>query len=264
MNTNKTSPDLNKAQRLLRELRISFLVDMPDRLDEIESLVLNLEQDQRSSQTTGPVYDELYGHLHSIKGSAGTHGIDIISLISHQFEDALSALNHAPHVTPAQIDTFLKYVDLLRRATELAQDDNADFADIKTTLETIRSQLKHGRKLALIVEGSQFMSHLYQDSLSSLPVDISVIEDGLVALGWLLREKYDFVIMGAETKSLNGTALLYALRAAGGINRDIKTIMITSREKSQFAKDMQPDTLLSKNKMLATQLRDTVETLFNP
>ena len=74
MNTKKTSPDLNKAQRLLRELRISFLIDMPDRLDEIESLVLNLEQDQRSSQTTGPVYDELYGNLHSIKGSAGTHG----------------------------------------------------------------------------------------------------------------------------------------------------------------------------------------------
>ncbi len=130
--------------------------------------------------------------------------------------------------------------------------------------ETIRSQLKRGRKLALVVEGSHFMSRLYQDSLRPLPIEISVIEDGLDALGWLLREKYDLVIMGAETKSLNGTALLYALRAAGGINRDIKTIMVTSREKSQFAKGMQPDTLLTKNQTLSKELHDTVSALFTP
>mgnify|MGYP000217944295 CR=1 FL=1 len=262
MDTQKNSPDLNKAQRLLRELRISFLVDLPERLDDIESLVLNLEQEQLSAQDDRPVYDELYRHIHSVKGSAGTHGVDIISLISHQFEDALTNSSDEPHLTPAQVDIFLKYVDLIRQATELAHDEHAEFATIKATLETIRSQLKQGRKLALIVEGSHFMSRLYQDSLRSLPIDITVIEDGLDALGWLLREKYDFVIMGAETKSLNGTALLYALRSAGGINRDIKTIMVTSREKSQFAKGMQPDTLLAKNQTLSTELRNTVSALF--
>lgn len=264
MDTSQSSPGHDKARQLLRELRISFLADLPERLDEIESLVLNLEQDQRSGEVSKPVYEELYRHIHSIKGSAGSHDVDIISLIAHQFEDALTGLNSTQNISPAHIDTFLKYVDLTRQATELSQGENADFTDIKISLESIRNQLKQGRKLALIIEGSQFMSHLYQNSLRTLPVDISVIEDGLVALGWLLHEKYDLVIMGAETKSLNGTALLYALRAAGGVNRNIKVIMVTSSEKPQFAKDMQPDTVLTKNQTLATQLRDSVTTLINP
>jgi HPt (histidine-containing phosphotransfer) domain-containing protein len=264
MTTTQPATGLDKARQLLRELRTSFLIDLPDRLDEIESLTLNLEQDMNSSEESKPVYDELYGHVHSIKGGAGTHDVDVISLISHQFEDALVALNNTPNVTPSHIDTFLQYVDLIRQATELAKDESADFTNIKTTLEGIRTQLKQGRKLALIVEGSHFMSRLYQDSLRDLPLDIAVLEDGLIALGWLLREKYDLVIMGAETKSLNGTALLYALNAAGGINRDIKTIMVTSREKTQFAEGMQPDTLLTKNKSLASQLHATVTALFTP
>jgi CheY-like chemotaxis protein len=262
MDTNQPPSNLTQAQRLLRELRISFLVDLPDRLDTIESLVLSLEQEQNASPATQPAYDELYGHIHSIKGSAGTHGVTIISLISHQFEDALTGLHDKQSLNATQIDIFLKYVDLIRQATELAHDDKADFSEIKTTLDTVRTQLKQGRKLALIVEGSHFMSHLYQDSLRPLAIDVSVLDDGLEALGWLLREKYDLVIMGGETKSLNGTALLYALRAAGGINRDIKTIMVTSREKSQFVDTMQPDTLLTKNKMLAEQLHDAVSALF--
>jgi HPt (histidine-containing phosphotransfer) domain-containing protein len=262
MDNTQPSPDLNQAQRLLRELRAGFLVDLPEQLDDIESLVLNLEQDQNSLQATSSVYDELYRHIHSLKGRAGTHGVDIISLISHQFEDALSGLHNGQSITRTHIDCFLKYVDLTRQATELAHNEKADFSELKATLEIIRSQLKQGRKLVLIVEGSHFMSSLYQDSLRPLPFDISTLDDGLEALGWLLREKYDLVIMGGETKSLNGTALLYALRATQGINRNIKTIMVTSSEKSQFADGMQPDILLTKNQSLATQLHDSACTLF--
>lgn len=263
MDNPSSSTGLTQAQRLLQELRTSFLVEMPDRLDEIESLVLNLEQEQTSSQSSRPVYDELYGHIHSIKGSAGTHGVGIISLIAHQFEDAMMGHDHDPNITPVKIDSFLKHVDLMRKATELAHSDSADFNDIKAALVDIRTHLKQGRKLALIVEGSHFMQHLYQNSLHNLPIDISMLDDGLEALGWLLREKYDLLIMGAETKSLNGTALLYALRAASGINRNIKVIMVTSSNKTMFAKDMEPDTLLIKNQELADQLHNAASDLFD-
>lgn len=252
----------NKAQKLLLELRTGFLVELPDRLDEIESLVLNLELNQTSSTPGHPGYDELYRHIHSLKGGAGTHGVVIISLISHQFEDVLTEIGNGLNINRALIDTLLEYVDLARQATELASDERADFNDIKNALEAIRGQRKQGRKMALIVEESTFMVNLYQDSLSSLPVDTAVVDNGLEALDWLLREKYDLVIMGAETKSLNGTALLYALRATGGINRNIKTVMVTSRKHTDFAKEMHPDALLNKNTTLAKQLHTTVSGLF--
>ncbi len=260
--TPETSPGYSQTQKLLWELRTTFLVELPDRLDDIESLVLNLEQDQTSVTPEHPVYDALYRHLHSLKGGAGIHGVSIISLISHQFEDLLTELGNGLTLNLTLIDTFLEYVDLTRQATQLALENNTDFDTVKSALETIRSRLKQGRKMALIIEESNFMVNLYQDSLRSLPVDIAVIGDGLEALGWLLREKYDLVIMSAETKTLNGTALLYALRAAGGINRDIKTIIVTSRKHSHFIKDMHPDALLNKNKTLASQLKTAVSRLF--
>lgn len=261
--TANPSPTQNQAKRLLHELRLGFLEELPERLDDIESLVLNLEQDQASSNNAHPVYDELYRHIHSLKGSAGTHGIPVISLISHQFEDVLTDIGTGLKTTPIFIDIFLTYVDLIRSATTLAHDENADFKPIKSELEAIRKKLKHGKKLVLIIEGSSFMVNLYKDSLNSLPVEISVIDDGLEALGWLLREKYDAVIMGAETKSLNGKALLYALRAAGGINRDVMAIIVTSSQQTQFADTLGPDAVLTKNKQLSEQLHKVISPLFN-
>lgn len=261
--TTNPSDIQNQAKRLLHELRLGFLEYLPERLDEIESLVLNLEQDQHPSNDTHPIYDELYRHIHSLKGSAGTHGIPVISLITHQFEDVLTEIGTGLAVTPIFIDIFLVYVDLIRKATKLAHDENADFKHIKSELDAIRKKLKHGKKLVLIIESSSFMVSLYKESLNNLPIEISVIDDGLEALGWLLREKYDVVIMGAETKSLNGKALLYALRAAGGINRDVMAIIVTSSQQTQFADTLGPDAVLTKNKGLSKHLHKVISPLFD-
>ncbi len=256
--TPKTTQD--QTRLLLRELCDNFLLELPDRLDNIESTILKLEKGQSDIHEENAAFNKLYRYIHSLKGSAGTHGIPIVSHICHQFEDMLTKMGSQQNVTPCLIDAFLQFTDLMRHAIKLASDEDADYSNIYEELETIRNHNTQGQFTALIVEESSFMANLYVNSLSTLPIDITMVKDGLEALQRLLREKYDILIMSVETKTLNGKALLYALRAADGTNHDIQTILITSRKDITFAKDMAPNTVLRKNQTLSQQLHDAAAT----
>lgn len=245
----------DQAQRLLLQLRNDFLEELAEHLDDAEPLVLTLERDPQDSEA----FDALYRNIHSLKGRAGTHGVPTITHICHHFEDTLTEMAGHRGKASAHTDVLLNYLDLIRRAGQLARgSEDADFSAITKELAQIRQGRKKGKCVGLIVEGSAFMRHLYTNSIEDNEVEFTLEADGLDALGRLLREKYDFVIMGVETKSLNGIALLYALHAAGGINRNIRTIMITSKTDTRFADGMAPDYLLRKNKDLSDQLQQTV------
>lgn len=106
---------LDTAQQILLQLRETFLEELPDRCDDIEDGILALSED-----TDGEHFQRLYREVHSLKGSAGTHGVQPISTICHQLEDSLTdAANNASH-TPERIDIYLLYLDLIRRCHTLA------------------------------------------------------------------------------------------------------------------------------------------------
>lgn len=110
----------------------------------------------------------------------------------------------------------------------------------------------------LVVENSQYMANLYQHALKNQPVQVTEEDDGFEALGRLLREKFDILIMGAETRTLNGTALLYALRAANGINRHTRVFMVTSNEQHKFIPDLQPDLVIPRGPNMIPALNAAV------
>ncbi|MCD8512425.1 MAG: Hpt domain-containing protein [Nitrincola sp.] len=69
---------------LLKQLADAFLADLLEYCDKAEADLLLLEQN-----FTLNVFNRLFGLIHSIKGSGGTHGFPIISSIGHQFESVL-------------------------------------------------------------------------------------------------------------------------------------------------------------------------------
>ncbi len=256
VNPDNTSANLDQAQRLLEQLRLGFLEDLPERLNTIEAEVLRLGK----PASADGAFEECFRQVHSLKGSAGTHGIPFISRVCHHIENGLAQMDG--DANPKQVDMFLRYVDLMRRAGDQTchqpRQEQADFHMLESELEQLQQQRCCGKKTALVVEGSSLMSDLYQASLAELPVTLHMETDGLEALTHLLHEKYDFVIMGAQTRTLNGTALLYALRAAGGRNFGIPVLMVTSASKPRFVAEMTPDFLLRKNRDLFERLQDAV------
>lgn len=89
MSTSNSKTGQDQALRLLQELRKSFLADLPERFDHIESLILTLLKETFPCPEYNIEFEELYRHIYSLKGSAGTHDIALISHICHQFEDVL-------------------------------------------------------------------------------------------------------------------------------------------------------------------------------
>jgi chemotaxis protein histidine kinase CheA len=257
MTSTEQKNGLDKAKQLLLQIRNDFLAELPERIDDIEPLVLALEKSKQDPE----IFENLYRAIHSLKGSSGTHGLGTISYICHHFEDALNELSGAQDTTPELIDNFLTYLDMIRRCSIIAAEEAPDYSDIEKELANIRQKRQRGKCTGLIVESSSFMRNLYTDSVDQRYMEFAMVEDGLDALAILLRDKYDFVIMGSETKSLNGTALLYALKAAGGKNKNIKTIMVTSKNSTQFIEQLAPDFFLNKDKDLFENLQQALNTV---
>lgn len=241
--------ELSQAQILLRQLRDDYLNDLSAGCDQIENLVLSLSVSFNES------FEELYRRVHSIKGSAGTHGLMIITTICHDFEDMLNHLSEGGgQVKSESTGLALHFIDLIRRARSIVIADGSDFREIEKELDALRQKRLRNKFPALLVESSGYVKMMCQEALRDLPVELAIEEDGYAALGQLLHTRYAFLITANESRNLNGVALISALRASGSVNRDIKTILLTSRQSLRDNMHYKPDYVVNRNTELAEAL----------
>ena len=137
---NNTPPDLSHAEQLLQKLKESFLDELAERCNEMELLVLALASPEFASKDDVlDNYDELYRKIHSLKGSAGTHGVPLISTICHHFEDRLTFLeDDFGNMNEDFIGVCLAYVDLINNTAEEAMSEDPNYTAIENRLEQIR------------------------------------------------------------------------------------------------------------------------------
>ena len=78
----------------------------------------------------------------------------------------------------------------------------------------------------LLVEGSSVVVQQYKDSLASLNLEIVVEKDGYLALGRLLKENFDSLLVSSHVSSIDGASLITILKMLKSSNRDIITTLI--------------------------------------
>lgn len=227
MNTS-ASKNKDSFQALLANMRAEFLDEFPERCGHLEDLVLSLEK----SPANGETFSELYRKVHSLKGSGGTHGLTIVTTVCHQLETRLTDAANNQDFGKAFVTAALAYVDLLSKVQRQASLEAQDFSGIDAELDLLRQAALKSRKAGLIAESSATMAGFYQHTLAALPVQLTVVNNGLTALERLLREPFDFVIVGRELKELNGVALMAALRASTTKNQKIPALLVTSSKDS--------------------------------
>lgn len=250
-NPSENNPAMLHARQMLQQLRANYLAELPDRIDELEQLVLNLNRPEDFAQQ----YDELYRKIHSLKGSAGTYGLQIISSISHQLEDSLVCIaNDSSKVDDNFLDRCLAFFDLIRSAINGAVQGRTSFPEVESALAAMCADVTGKRLTALLVEPSRVNSSLYLGMLKDLPVQFSVVDSGYAALGLLLHGHFDLLITGYETPLLNGVALIAALRLNQGINHDISAILLTSSNNLQIPPAAQPMTIINRDANICTGL----------
>lgn len=249
------SADLDAFQALLAKMRNEFLGELPERCDRLDELILLLEK----YPDTRDAFNELFRGVHSLKGSGGTHGLSIITTICHQLENHLTEADTNARFDQDFANRALAYVDLLRRVELLAQHNNPNYAALESDLEALRQSVLQNRKNGLVVESSPMMSTVYRQILASLPVQLTHVDNGMIALERLLHEHFDFVIVAREVPELNGIALLLALRASQTANQQIPAILLSSKldaisEHAGFTATISRDTHLSVNLLAAVNV----------
>jgi len=237
-----------QALDLLEQIRQNYLIELPVKCDEIENLILMLQRHVEEH------FDELYRRVHSMKGSAGTHGLAVVSSLCHELEERLALLSRdGSMVRESDIATMLALVDLIRRAALLAQTGQRDFSELEEELERVRRAGLPSLHRVLLVEYG-YVSLLAQEALSNLPIQLVVEDDGLKALQQLLSAPFDCVISANEVKTLNGVALMSALRASDSRNKNIPAILLTSREQLQLRNDLPFNYVVSRNAHFSDEL----------
>lgn len=212
-------------QILLDGMREEFLSEMPERCDRFEALILALETSPSDRET----FNALFRAVHSLKGAGGTHGVPVITTLCHQLENLLSEADEGQRFDTGFATWSLAHVDLLRRVAELAAQGDSNETLLVAEIERLRQAGLQSRKPVLIAESSAALAGLYRQALATLPVLPVVEADGLTALQRLLDESFDLVIVGRELKTLNGIALMAAVRASQGRNRNVPAILVSSQ-----------------------------------
>lgn len=243
------TPSLD-VSRMLAELRNSFLNDLPSRLEEIEGLILELGNGQDFTEN----FETVYRHVHSIKGSAGTHGLQIISTVCHAFEDEVVKVDGNSSLMDAEaISLWLSFIDLLRTTIDRIHTGAKDFSEIEAELDKARHQGSEHKYSGLLVFASGLQQQMCLSAFADLPVTMAFAETGYEALGRLLHEKFDMVISNMELPDLNGFALISALRISKTSNCSIPAVLLTSKEFKRHGRDSDPDYVVKKDaKMLET------------
>ena len=234
-------------QALLAGLRAGFLDELPDRLGEIERLVLGCQQSANGKEK----FDDLYRQVHSLKGSGGTHGLHILSTICHSFEDSLKR-DGSPSGQSAK--RWLDYVDLLRRANALLGLESADFSGIQAELERLRAEEAGAELSVLLVVVSPSMQQLCQDVWRDFPAVFALAEDGYQALGRLLHESFDVLICSRQLPGLSGDALIAALKLSGASSATARTLLLTSGAAEARARSSDPDFIVQKDHKMVENL----------
>ena len=244
------------VQAMLRQLRASYLDEMEEKLVGIETDLLALERTDRFQE----VFERAYRKVHSMKGSAGTYGLPIISKICHQLEEYIGLFaNDRAKLTEDIMERCLQHIDLMRKAQEAAKQGSEHFNEIEDALLELRGALLGNRFSVLIVENSKVNIKLCTEIMKKYPIHTTVLDSGYQALELLLHQKYQMLITGLEVKLLNGLALVAAVRMSARSNQDIPAILITSSKLPPLKRNVDPNYIVARDSQFSENLTKAIE-----
>jgi len=239
---------------MLAALRVNFIADLPKKFDDYEQLILGMRTEADFTEQ----FDELFRLIHSLKGSAGTHGLQVYTSICHQFEDQLRLVDSRfENFSPELVDDWLNYVDLMREVLDAIRGGDPKAQDlndiVQNKLDVLRQGTHSNGLTAMIVASSRSIESICCSVVENLRFNYFVMDDGYLALGRLLNEKIDVLITTKEVSGLNGNVLIAAIKLAHH-NKRLKTILLTSEQQIRSGRNSDPDITIPRDVHLVNNL----------
>ena len=247
-NSESGSVDIEK---MLAELRLSYIAELPTRLEEIEQIVLSLKKTDSFTED----YQSIYRHIHSIKGSAGTHGLHIISTVCHVLEDkVIEVEGNQTLISDKFIEDVLSFIDLLRTTLDLINSKVEDFSEVEAELERLSGKGSEYEYKVLLIMASVLHRKIVASAFDNCSVKFRYATNGYEALGLLLKEPFDILVTNMEVSDLQGLPIISALRMSHNRNRDIPSILLTSGKVHTYGRSIDPSYVIKKDAELMENL----------
>lgn len=244
----------NSVEVLMAQMRENYLRELPEKFNELESLVLDTRQDQR-------VMESLYRATHSLKGTAGTYGFGLISNICHNLEDCFALFRDLHRESESSVQVWLRYVDLLREAQLGLAEERSDEEQILSALDTLRRSYDTRELRGLLVAESALDQAVVEQAFGQGAVSLAVVHDGLQAMERLLLERFDFYVLGNQLPRLNGPSIITAVRSNSGMNRNTPCILLSSSTPELFGRKTDPDFVVTRDNSFIKHLSMAVNEL---
>lgn len=246
--------------------RTRYLKELLIDLDDLEEIIIGL------SKTTEPTVflNKIKRVIHSIKGTAGGFGIDLISILCHKLEDRLTYFESQDVDVDNLVTTLFKFKDTLVATIEASLNNNnkeltrireANGVAVKnpSLQQTNKPPLKKHR--ALIIETSKLIQKNIVLALSNYDLELSITKDGYEALGRLLKEKFDVIITSMQLPTLDAADLFKIIQEVPNPNKEAKRICITSSKSQLQNSEFKNITMLEKNIFLADELQNIIKNI---
>ncbi len=112
---------------MLQGLVAGFAAEAQEVCQKVTMDLLELERESIDNDTLAKIYTRLARHLHTLKGSAASLGMQDLSAIAHKLEDALAPLRKDIQPMPRQlVDTLLHGLDLFLLRAQAHADGRGD------------------------------------------------------------------------------------------------------------------------------------------
>ena len=123
-----------QIQEVLEKMRLVYLANLPQRLDTMESQVHKLKAGDIHTES----FDDLYRAVHTLKGTAGTYGLQIITEICKPFEDCLNAAHENGMSGSEQLENCcMHFIGLLREVISQLEAGEESFMDVAAYLNDV-------------------------------------------------------------------------------------------------------------------------------
>lgn len=249
------------VQSLFNQLQVEFVESLPQKLTLLERLCTSLS----GKPSTTTVLAELLRQVHSLKGSGGTYGLHIITVICHQLEDYIShELSQSSILTTAFVSNCLRHLDLLHKVAESATlNVQQEFSEVWQELNELRKSIYPARGNALVIEPSRLTQNIIVQVLQQANLRPTIATDGYRALLHALSEPYSVIITSAETPLLSGFAFSAALGLSDSINRKTPIILLTVNQTQQLksTRKTDPTFLITKDTHLIDNLSQALQNI---
>lgn len=245
-------------QQALERLKLEFVDTSAEKLDKIDAIIDRFYRGEADDR--GADFIEFQRDIHSLKGSAGTYGLQSASLIAHRLEDYIETTRRLSKENFLDVQIYVDRIrEILEGGEEISGERLSNILDsLPQSANAVVETAKAANKVVLLVMSKGVQRKLVTADLSAAELELAYADHPFDAFRLAVSLKPDLIVTSVEFDGLSGLELARALRGVG-VTSKTPVVLLTSHAVNEMAEDLPVHThAIHKDAGFAAKLKETL------